>query len=141
MFICCFALWIVLNGRWTTEIALFGLAFAAAAYAFVWKYMGYSPKVDAALVRRLPSAIRYGAVLVREIVKANLTVAGMILKQDFEPRPQLVQFDVPLLKNRCTHSADLRRCRRIRTIWKISSMALYSRTVIFTNGLRRWHIH
>ena len=100
MFICFFALWIVLNGRWTTEIALFGLAFAAAAYAFVWKYMGYSPKVDAALVRRLPSAIRYGAVLVREIVKANLTVAGMILKQDFEPKPQLVQFDVPLEKNR-----------------------------------------
>ena len=100
MFICFFALWIVLNGRWTTEIALFGLVFAAVAYAFAWKYMGYSPKVDAALVRRLPSAIRYGVVLVREIVKANLTVAGMILKQDFEPRPQLVQFDVPLLKNR-----------------------------------------
>ena len=100
MFICFFALWIVLNGRWTTEIALFGLVFAAVAYAFAWKYMGYSPKVDAALVRRLPSAIRYGVVLVREIVKANLTVAGMILKQDFEPRPQLVQFDVPLEKNR-----------------------------------------
>ena len=100
MFICFFALWIVLNGRWTTEIALFGLVFAAVAYAFAWKYMGYSPKVDAALVRRLPSAIRYGVVLLREIVKANLTVAGMILKQDFEPRPQLVQFDVPLLKNR-----------------------------------------
>ena len=96
MFICFFALWIVLNGRWTTEIALFGLVFAAVAYAFAWKYMGYSPKVDAALVRRLPSAIRYGVVLLREIVKANLTVAGMILKQDFEPRPQLVQFDVPL---------------------------------------------
>lgn len=100
MFICFFALWIVLNGRWTTEIALFGLVFAAVAYAFAWKYMGYSPKVDAALVRRLPSAIRYGVVLVREIVKANLTVAGMILRQDFEPRPQLVQFDVPLEKNR-----------------------------------------
>ena len=100
MFICFFALWIVLNGRWTTEIALFGLVFAAVAYAFAWKYMGYSPKVDAALVRRLPSAIRYGVVLLREIVKANLTVAGMILKQDFEPKPQLVQFDVPLLKNR-----------------------------------------
>ena len=100
MFICFFALWIVLNGRWTTEIALFGLVFAAVAYAFAWKYMGYSPKVDAALVRRLPSAIRYGVVLLREIVKANLTVAGMILKRDFEPKPQLVQFDVPLEKNR-----------------------------------------
>lgn len=100
MFICFFALWIVLNGRWTTEIALFGLVFAAIAYAFTWKYMGYSPKVDAALVRRLPSAIRYGVTLLREIVKANLAVAGMILKQDFEPKPQLVRFDAPLMKNR-----------------------------------------
>ena len=100
MFICFFALWIVLNGRWTTEIAVFGLVFAAIAYAFTWKYMGYSPKVDVALVRRLPSAIRYGVVLVREIVKANLNTAGMILKTDFEPKPQLVKFDVPLEKNR-----------------------------------------
>lgn len=100
MFICFFALWIVLNGRWTTEIALFGLVFAAVAYAFTWKYLGYSPKVDAALVRRLPSAIRYGVLLVREIVKANLTTAGMILKKDFEPDPQLVRFDAPLVKNR-----------------------------------------
>ena len=100
MFICFFALWIVLNGRWTTEIALFGLAFAAVAYAFTWKFLGYSPKVDAALVRRLPSAIRYGVLLVREIVKANLTTAGMILKKDFEPDPQLVRFDAPLVKNR-----------------------------------------
>lgn len=100
MFICFFALWVVLNGKWTAEIAVFGLVFAAVAYAFTWKYMGYSPKVDLALVRRLPSAIRYGAVLLSEIVKANLTVAGMILKKDFEPRPQLVRFDVPLAKNR-----------------------------------------
>ena len=100
MFICFFALWIVLNGRWTTEIAVFGLIFATVSYAFTWKYLGYSPKVDAALFRRLPAAIRYGVVLLREIVKANLATARMILKRDFEPDPQLVRFDVPLEKNR-----------------------------------------
>ena len=100
MFICFFALWIVLNGRWTTEIALLGLVFAAVAYAFTWKYLGYSPRVDAALIRRLPSAIRYGAVLLREIVKANLATAGMILNKGFEPSPQLVRFDAPLDKDR-----------------------------------------
>ena len=100
MFICFFALWIVLNGRWTTEIALFGLVFAAIAYAFTWKYMGYTPKVDLALVLRLPSAIRYGCTLVSEIVKANLTTARMILTKNFEPQPQLVHFEAPLKKNR-----------------------------------------
>ncbi|MBQ4266014.1 MAG: Na+/H+ antiporter subunit E [Clostridia bacterium] len=100
MFICFFALWVVLNGRWTTEIGVFGLVFAAVAYAFTWKYMGYSPKVDVALFMRVPSAVRYGVNLIVEIVKANLTVAKMILKPDFMPEPQLVQFDVDLKKNR-----------------------------------------
>jgi len=100
MFICFFALWVVLNGRWTTEIGVFGLVFAALAYAFTWKYMGYSPKVDIALFMRVPSALRYGVNLVVEIVKANLAVTRMILKQDFVPEPQLVQFDVDLKKNR-----------------------------------------
>ena len=100
MFICFFALWVVLNGRWTTEIGVFGLVFAALAYAFTWKYMGYSPKVDFALFMRIPSAVRYGVNLIAEIVKANLTVCKMILRPDFMPEPQLVQFDVDLRKNR-----------------------------------------
>ena len=100
MFICFFALWVVLNGRWTTEIGVFGLVFAALAYAFTWKYMGYSPKVDFALCMRVPSAVRYGVNLIVEIINANLTVSKMILKADFMPEPQLVQFDVDLKKNR-----------------------------------------
>jgi len=100
MFILYFALWVVLNGRWTTEIGVFGLVFAAVAYAFTWKYMGFGPRLDAALLRRMPSAIGYGVTLLKEIVKANLTVARMILDGESEPKPQLVQFDVDLKKNR-----------------------------------------
>lgn len=100
MFICYFALWVVLNGKWTTEIGVFGLVFASAAYAFTWKYMGYSPKVDIALLKRVPSAIGYGVNLVVEIIKANLVVTKMILRPDFVPEPQLVHFDVDLKKNR-----------------------------------------
>ena len=100
MFICLFALWVVLNGKWTTEIGVFGLVFAALAYAFTWKYMGYSPKVDLALLTRVPSAIGYGCNLLVEIIKANLTVSKMILRADFVPEPQLVRFEVDLKKNR-----------------------------------------
>lgn len=100
MFILYFALWVVLNGRWTTEIGVFGLVFAAVAYGFTWKYMDFGPKVDLALVRRAPSAIAYGVTLLKEIIKANLTVVRMILDGEKEPQPQLVQFDVDLKKNR-----------------------------------------
>ena len=100
MFILYFALWVVLNGRWTTEIGVFGLVFAAVMYAFTWKYMDFGPKLDLALVRRVPSALAYAATLLVEIVKANLVVIRMIFDADHEPKPQLVQFDVDLKKNR-----------------------------------------
>ena len=92
MFICFFALWTP-NGRWTTEIALFGLV-SARLRSFAWKYMGYSRR----WMRRSfapASAIRTAWCLVREFVKAKPDRGGMILRQDFEPAPA-VQFDVPL---------------------------------------------
>ena len=100
MFICYFALWVVLNGKWTTEIGVFGLAFATVIYAFTWKYMDFGPKMDIALMKRIPSAVSYGANLVWEIIKANMAVCKMILRPDFVPSPQLVKFDVDLKKNR-----------------------------------------
>ncbi len=100
MFILYFVLWVILNGKWTTEIGLFGVAFAAVAYVFSCKYMGYKLSVDFALISRIPSAVRYGATLLREIVKANVTVMKMILDRDFEPKPQLVQFDAGLVRDR-----------------------------------------
>ena len=100
MFILYFALWVVLNGKWTTEIGVFGLVFATVIYAFTWKYMDYGPKLDIALMKRIPYAVRYGVTLTVEIIKANIAVCKMILKPDFVPEPQLVQFDVDLKKNR-----------------------------------------
>lgn len=100
MFFVFFGLWVILNGRWTTEIGVFGLVFAAIMYAFTWKFLGYSPRVGMALIRRLPDALRYGALLLSEIVKANLNVMRMILNKDFEPQPQLVHFDVDLERSR-----------------------------------------
>ena len=91
MFILYFALWVVLNGKWTTEIGVFGLLFATAAYAFTWKYMGFGPKLDLALVRRAPSAVRYGVTLLIEIVKANLVVCRMILTRREVMEPVIVK--------------------------------------------------
>ena len=42
MFIALFVLWVVLNGRWTTEIAVFGAVFAALLTAFCYRFMGLS---------------------------------------------------------------------------------------------------
>ena len=100
MFILYFALWVVLNGRWTTEIGAFGLVFAAVAYVFSCKFMGYKLSLDFALLRRVPSAVAYGFMLLSEIVKSNVTVMRMILDRNFEPKPHLVKFSSGLKKER-----------------------------------------
>lgn len=100
MFFVYFALWVILNGKWTTEIALFGVAFAAIAYFFSCRFMGYSPKTDARLMGKAWQAVRYGWLLLGEIISANLTVMRMVLDLGFEPKPQLVKFSSGLKKER-----------------------------------------
>ena len=92
MYIFWFALWVVLNGRWTTEIAVFGLVFAAIMFLFSTFFLGFGPKREARLLQHGWHALLYGVLLVREIVKANLTVMRMILTPGFEPHPKLVRF-------------------------------------------------
>ena len=100
MFIVYFALWVILNGKWTTEIGIFGVIFAAALYAFSCRFMGYGFKKDLHYLRRLPTTICYGATLLSEIFKANVTVMKMILDKNFEPQPQLVHFESGLKETR-----------------------------------------
>lgn len=100
MFLAYFALWVILNGRWTLEIGAFGVVFSALLTAFCCKFMGYSMEKERSLARGLLSAVRYGAMLLGEIVKANRTVIGMILDLSFEPQPQLVRFSSGLREER-----------------------------------------
>ena len=51
-------------------------------------------------LRRLPAALSYGATLLVEIFKANVTVIKMILDKNFEPKPQLVHFESGLVEMR-----------------------------------------
>ena len=92
MFFVYFALWVVLNGRWTLEIGAFGLVFAALLYAFTCKFLGYSVKKDIKLMRGLKAGARYVVLLLSEIVKANVAVMHIVLNPDIEPKPRLVRF-------------------------------------------------
>lgn len=92
MFLIAFALWVVLNGRFTAEIAAFGVVFAALIFAFSCAFLGHSARREIALFRAAPRAVGYLALLLREIVKANFSVMRMILTPGFAPRPKLVRF-------------------------------------------------
>ena len=80
MFILLFLLWVILNGQLTLEIILIGLPVTALVYAFICKFMGYHADSDLFLIREFLKLIRYLAVLIYEILKANVVTIGKVLR-------------------------------------------------------------
>lgn len=92
MYLLYFLLWVIFNGNFTLEIAVFGLIIAAAIFAFSCKFMDYSIEKEKLLLRKVFLFLRYCGVLVKEIVKANVTVIHMILSEQEAVEPVLVSF-------------------------------------------------
>lgn len=92
MYLLYFVLWIIFNGAVTAEICVFGVVIAAAIFAFTCKFMDYSIAQEKILMRRIFQMLRYIAVLVKEIIKANFAVIHMILSEKEEIEPALVSF-------------------------------------------------
>lgn len=96
MFLLYFLLWVIFNGNFTLEIAVFGVVIAAAVFAFTCKFADYSIEKEKMLFRNLFRIIRYVVVLVIEIVKANFAVVRLILSEEEEVEPALVSFRADL---------------------------------------------
>lgn len=92
MFLIYFLLWVIFNGNFTLEIAVFGVIIAAAVFAFTCKFADYSIEKEKMLCRNFFRILRYVVVLVIEIVKANFAVVRLILTQEEEIEPALVSF-------------------------------------------------
>ena len=92
MFVLVFLLWMILNGRFTVELVIFGLIIAAGVTFFVHKAMNYSFQSDLRVLRNLPLFSLYILILIREIVKASFSViAGIVTRK--KPDPVIVEFD------------------------------------------------
>lgn len=96
MFLLMFFVWLILNGKVTAEICLFGLGISAALIFFMCRFMEYSLKKELFLFRLIPFMIHYFWILVEEIVKANVCVLKIILSPQLQPEPALVYFDTKL---------------------------------------------
>ena len=91
-----FLFWVVLNGRLTVEIAIFGLFISAAVYLFSYKYLDYNPKKEIMLLKKTPLILAYLFVLIREIVKSTIVMIGYIFNFRDIPEPVIVHFMSPL---------------------------------------------
>lgn len=96
MFFPLFAVWLILNGKITLEICLFGVVISAALFYFMCRFMDYSVRKELMLYCLLPWFVRYFWVLVKEIVKANVAVLGIITSPELQPEPAIVYFDTDL---------------------------------------------
>ena len=92
MFLILFGLWVVFNGKWTTEIALLGVAVSGLIYAFTCAFIGLSPKPELHYLRNAGRGIAYLWLLLREIVKANWQVLRLIWSPRLEVEPELHTF-------------------------------------------------
>ena len=94
MFILFFVCWIVFNQAFTTEIAIFGIVLSAVMFLFICKFMDYSIKKDITLLKKFPSMLVYAAILLVEIVKANINLFRLFFLHSKEKRePVLVTFE------------------------------------------------
>lgn len=89
-------LWFLFHGKVTLEIVGFGVLICNGVYWLMCHYMAYDAKKDFRLVLKLPLYIKYGLVLVWEVVKSNLAVMRIILSPNLEAEPGFVSFETDL---------------------------------------------
>ena len=99
MYVIFFLLWIIFNGRVTTEIVIFGLVIAAALYGFICRFMDYRPGKDLVIARKIFCFLHYIGVLLKEIIKANYIVIKKLTSSRYEIEPAVVRFKADLQSN------------------------------------------
>lgn len=93
--------WFLLNTHigWDVrflEIALFGLLCAGAVWYFTLRFTKWTWRYEKLFLGRMYLFIAYAAVLLWNVVTANLAVIRVILSRRQKPEPVIVSFDVPL---------------------------------------------
>ena len=96
MFFFLYALWLLLNGQWTTEIAVTGLVISVLLYLFICKFMDYSPKRDWEVVKRLPRLLAYIGYLIGEVYESAWQTIVLIWSPKMIVEPEVTSFRTKL---------------------------------------------
>lgn len=89
-------LWFIFNGKITFEIFMLGVLICGGVYAFMVRFMEYSPKKEWNVIRHIPLFVKYGVILVWEVIKSNLAVMRIILSPGLDAEPGFRTFEVDL---------------------------------------------
>ena len=96
MLLILFAFWLLLNGRWTVEIAVTGAVICILLYIFIVCFFGYTPKKEWKIIRRAGKLAGYLCWLVAEIFRSAVKTMRLIWSPKEIPVPHLAAFDTRL---------------------------------------------
>ena len=88
-----FGFWMLLNARWTVEVAAVGAVLSALEYLLLYKFFGYSPRKEWQFLRRLPGFLAYAAFLLGEIFRSGIRTARLIWSPRKQVEPELAELD------------------------------------------------
>ena len=80
MWLLLFFLWIILNGRITVELVIFGILIATGMRFFADRVIGFSWQTERRILKNLPVFGLYLLVLVWEIIKAAWTMMTTVFQ-------------------------------------------------------------
>ena len=92
MYVVFLLIWVIFNEKLNVEILLFGLVISEAVFTFICRFMDYSLKKELRFYQKAGSMLCYVCVLLKEILVANLKVCHLILSEEEEIEPALVEF-------------------------------------------------
>ena len=100
LFTICLLLWLIFSLRISVEIAVAGAVISVAAYQFARRHLRYKKVViNRKLLRNLRHGLRYAAILIFEIAKANFIMFKLVFSREIEINPQLKYFRTNLRAN------------------------------------------
>ncbi len=96
MIILLFVLWIIFNGKITTEIVTVGIIFSLAITLFTKKFFFKEQRNTKHIIKEDLMTVAYFVVLIIEIMKANIAVLTVMLSKEIEIEPCFCYFKTDL---------------------------------------------
>ena len=96
MIVLLFILWVILNGKITSEVLILGVIFSLAITVFAQRFFFREKKNTKHIIKESFMTIAYIGVLIVEILKANFAVLTIMLSSEIEIEPCFCYFKTNL---------------------------------------------
>lgn len=96
MIVLLFLLWVIFNGKVTTEIAVLGVIFSLLVTVFSQKFFYHESRSTKHVIKEALMTIAYFGILIVEILKANFAVLSVMLSKEIEIEPCFCYFTTDL---------------------------------------------